>query len=178
MVTRMGLGRVKKRARPPALWLALAGVEVGVLGGLCALLYHMLDGIQRGAGPWEFANLVAGTFYPGRALSYSFSRATLAGVSFHLIVSGLAGAAFSFALARFLNSTKLSILVALCLSAAWYYLGFRFLWAHLNPAIVIHQPFPGIIMGHLIFGFCMGLYPRFVRELGPWKRPEPESPFV
>jgi hypothetical protein len=26
----------------------------------------------------------------------------------------------------------------------------------------LYQSFPGVFLGHVVFGLCMGLYPRFV----------------
>ena len=74
----------------PAWVLALAGLQAGVVSGLSALLYLMLDGLLRDQGVWVFPNLLAGAFYPRKALSVTFSSATVTGLAIHVLMSGLA----------------------------------------------------------------------------------------
>jgi hypothetical protein len=148
------------------LWRSLAGLQAGVVGGLAVLLFHGLDGTVRGDGLWAFPNLLSSAFFPARALSASLRWETLSGVALHLLVSGLLGLAFSVFLTRYLYRPFRCGATALILALAWYYGAFRFLWPAVNPAVVVYQPFPGMLLGHVLFGVCMGLYPRFVFDLG------------
>jgi hypothetical protein len=155
--------------RPAAvflLWRSLAGVQTGIIGGLAVLVFHMLDGVMRGDGLWAFPNLISSAFFPSRALSVSLRWETLTGVALHFLISGALGLLFSIFLARYLYRPFRCRLTALFLALAWYYGAFRFLWPMINPVVVVYQPFPGMVLGHILFGICMGLYPRFVFDLG------------
>lgn len=163
------LAETQQDVRPAAvfvLWRSLAGLQAGVLGGLAVLLFHMLDGAVRGDGFWAFPNLISSAFFPARALSLSLRWETVSGIALHLLISGLLGIVFSIFLARYLYHPLRCRVTALILALAWYYGAFRFLWPAVNPAVVLYQPFPGMVLGHVLFGVCMGLYPRFVFDLG------------
>jgi hypothetical protein len=60
----------------------------------------------------------------------------------------------------------------------WYYVVFRYFWAQIDPALVLYQSFPGVFLAHMVFGFCMGLYPRFVQSLPFPRNPESTSQAV
>ncbi len=150
---------------PPAIWLALAAVQTGVLAGIVALVYLMLDSLFRGEGPWAFLNLLGATFYPRRAFSIVFSRATIAGLALHVAMSGIAGLVFAVLLRRCLSQPIRALWIGSLMGGIWYYFVFRYFWARIDPAIVLYQSFPGVFLAHMVFGFCMGLYPRFVQAL-------------
>jgi hypothetical protein len=156
-------GSPAKRTR--LFWLALGAIQTGVVAGCVALVYLLLDGFARGDGPWSFLNLLGATFYPRRAFSPVFSKATLSGLALHVAVSGVAGLLFAILLAPYRARPLRSLWLGAFLGGVWYYLVFRFFWARVDPAIVLYQAFPGVFLGHLVFGFCMGLYPRFVARL-------------
>lgn len=174
----MKLGIPRRHVGTNTAGIALAGLQAGVLAGLVALIYLMLDGAIRGRGLWAFANLVSATIYHGRPLSPSFRWATLAGVALHLILSGLVGIAFTFLIVRFASKPVRGYLVAGCLGLIWYYTACRFLWPSINPAVVVYQPFPGMLLAHLLFGFCLGLAPSFAREIGPVGKQRESGPFL
>lgn len=138
----------------------------------------MLDGAIRGYGVWAFANLVSATIYQGRALSHSFRWATLVGMALHLLISGIVGIGFAFVLGRFASRPPRSYLLAGCLGLIWYFAACRFLWPQINPAVVVYQPFPGMLLAHLLFGLCMGLAPWFAREIGPVGKQSEHDPFL
>ena len=148
------------------LWRLLAGLQTGIVGGLAVVVFHMLDGVLRGEGLWAFPNLISSVFFPARALSVSLRWQTLSGFGLHFLISGILGVVFSIVLARYLYKPGRCRLIAMLLSLGWYYAAFRYLWPALNPAVVVYQPFPGMLLGHVLFGVCMGLYPRFVFEMG------------
>jgi hypothetical protein len=158
--------------------LALAGLQAGILAGLIALIYLMLDGAIRGRGLWSFANLVSAALYQGRALSNSFRWATLVGMALHLLVSGMVGVGFAFILRPFASKPRRSSLVAACLGLVWYFASCRYLWPQVNPALVIYQPFPGMLLAHLVFGLCMGRTASFAREIGAVGRQPDPQPFL
>ena len=154
-----------RQLAPATIWLALAAVQTGVLAGVVALVYLMLDGLFRGEGPWAFLNLLGATFYPRRAFSIAFSKATIAGLALHVGMSGIAGLVFAILLRRCLSRPVRALWMGSLLGGIWYYFVFRYFWARIDPALVLYQSFPGVFLAHMVFGFCMGLYPRFVQAL-------------
>ena len=165
----------RRSADPPTIWLALAALQTGVLAGMVALVYLMLDGLFRGEGPWAFLNLLGATFYPRRALSIVFSQATIAGLALHVGMSGVAGLVFAILLRRFLSQPVRALWMGSFMGGIWYYVVFRYFWARIDPALVVYQSFPGVFLAHMVFGFCMGLYPRFVQSLPFPRRAESTS---
>jgi hypothetical protein len=150
---------------PTAIWLALAALQTGVLAGIVALVYLMLDGLFRGEGPWAFLNLLGATFYPRRAFSMAFSKATIAGLALHVAMSGISGLVFAILLRRSLSQPIRALWMGSFMGGIWYYFVFRYVWARIDPALVLYQSFPSVFLAHMVFGFCMGLYPRFVQTM-------------
>ncbi len=131
------------------------------------LVYLVLDALLRGAGAWSVINLFASNSYGPAALGRAFHPTTVAGLAWQLGFSGILGLAMSPALER--RPFRCAIVGAI-VAVAWYYGVVRWLWPHWNPLAARHQPFPGLLLGYLIFGLLMGNYPRLLAELA-----EPEA---
>ncbi len=86
--------------------------------------------------------------------------ATAAGAAAFTLMAALFSVAVWALLRRWLRRPLLYRLAAVTLSITWYYLAFRYVWSAVNPALVLHQPFPGALIGYGILGFCVGLLPR------------------
>ncbi|MDA1312822.1 MAG: hypothetical protein O2968_05765 [Acidobacteria bacterium] len=168
----------RKRFSVPRLWLLLAGLQTGVIAGGVALLYWMLASAIRGDGSWAVLNLFGSVFFPGRALSPSFSRVSISGAALHLLLSGLVGSLCSFFLVKYVTRPGRSLWVGLLFGLAWYLTSFRWLWPLFSVALVVYQPFPAMLVGYLLFGVSLGLYPMFVQRLGMSRAPQRDSPFL
>jgi len=149
-------------ARP--LWRLLAGLEAGVVAGGVMLLYLTLDAVLRGSSLWSVLNLFSSNFYGSAALGAAFRKTTVAGLAWHVWLSGLLGVAISLALGPFLSRPLRCALVGALVALAWYYCVVRFLWPHWNP-LALRQPFPALLFAHLLFGVTMGAYPRLLADL-------------
>lgn len=156
----------RKRFSVERLWLLLAGLETGVVAGAAVLLYWILATTFRGEGPWAILNLFGSTFFPGRALSIGFSQASVSGAALHVLLSGVVGVVASLVLSLCVARPVRSLLVGTLIGMIWYQAAFQWLWPLLSRAVVIHQPFPTMLVGHVLFGLGLGLYPVFVRRLG------------
>ncbi len=135
-------------------------MALGAISGLIALSYHALDGALRGDGLWSYMNLVGSAFTQGSAVSNHLSMATVAGAA---VFTFTAAALSTVTLALgwpLLSRPILYRIVAVAMSLMWYYFSFRFFWSSMNPALVLHQPFPGTLVGYAILGFCIGLLPK------------------
>jgi len=144
----------------PAFRVPLTAVALGALSGLIALSYHALDGALRGDGLWSYMNLMGGAFVQGSAVSNRLSMATAAGAAAFTVTATALSAATLAVGWPLLRRPKLYRIVAVALSLMWYYFSFRFFWSSLNPALVLHQPFPGTLVGYGILGLCIGLLPK------------------
>lgn len=162
----------------PRLWLTLAALETGVVAGLIALLYLMAEGWMRGAGPWGFLNLVGAVFRPQSAFSARFSMGTMSGLALYLLLAGVVGVLFGLLLVRYIARPIRSHWIGLLLGVVWFFVAFRYFWPRVNPAVVMYEPLAAAFLSHLVFGFCMGLYPRFVARLGMSRAPSRTSPFL
>jgi uncharacterized membrane protein YqhA len=95
-----------------------------------------------------------------------------------LLLSGLFGLLCSFFLVKYVAKPRRSLWIGLMLGLVWYLTSFRWLWPHLSVAVVVYQPFPAMLVGYLLFGLSLGLYPVFVRRLGMTRAPQRDSPFL
>ena len=150
--------------------LLLAGLATGVLAASIAIAYYVLDGLMRGDGPWRYLNLQAAGLFGRRALTGAFSKITLAGISVHVIASAMVGILAAWPLAKLRSRPYLCRALGVALGLAWYYFSFRLLWREWNPALVVRQPFPGALIGHAVFGFCLGLLPRALDDVSLARR--------
>ncbi|MGH7417431.1 MAG: hypothetical protein ACREKB_06615 [Candidatus Rokuibacteriota bacterium] len=148
----------------PVLWRLLAGLESGVVAGGVMLLYLTLDAGLRGSSVWSVVNLFSSNFYGPAALGSAFRKTSVAGLAWHVWLSGVLGLIISAALGPFLARPARCALVGALLAMGWYYGVVRILWPQWNPLAARH-PFPGMLFAHLIFGVAMGTYPRFLAQL-------------
>jgi len=158
--------RPRERFSLARLWLLLAGLETGVLAGAAVLLYWILATTLGGEGPWAILNLIGSTFFPARALSAGFSHASVSGAALHVLLSGVVGVVASLILSLYVAKPIRSLWVGTLIGVIWYLAAFRWLWPLLSSAVVSYQPWPTMLLGHVLFGLGLGLYPFFVRRLG------------
>lgn len=170
--------RPLRRFSVPRVWLLLAGLETGVVAGSAVLLYWMLATTLRGEGPWAVLNLMGSALFPARDLSLRFSQVSVSGAALHILLSGLVGVVASLLLVRYVAKPIRSLWVGMLIGIVWYLAAFRWLWPWLSRALVIHQPFPTMVVGHALFGLALGLYPVFVRRLQMSRAPARDSPFL
>ena len=78
----------------PNRFLALAGIQAGVMGGLILLGYLALDSKWHKRSVWTVPNLMASTFYGESAYQPGFGARTSAGLALLLFVYGLLGVLF------------------------------------------------------------------------------------
>ena len=148
------------------LWLLLAGLETGVLAGSAVLLYWILATTLSGEGPWAILNLIGSTFFPARALSAGFSHASVSGAALHVLLSGVVGVVASLLLILYVARPVRSLWVGMLIGVIWYLAAFLWIWPLLSSAVVTYAPRPTMLVGHVLFGLGLGLYPFFVRRLG------------
>lgn len=158
------MGPAIARNRRPLLE-SLAGVEAGVLAGVVMLGWFMLHSIWGGDPWWAVPNLLASTFYGQRALYMGGGTVTVSGAALHLLVSGVIGALFALAVTPWRANHSRMALLGLFVGLVWYYLSYGYLWHKINPLVPVYSAVPSMLTGHLLFGICLSLYPRWLARI-------------
>jgi hypothetical protein len=162
---------------PGALTALLAGLQAGMLGVLWMLAWLGVSGAWQNQGFWTPENLFATAFYGSGALSNNFGLKTLPGLALYLLLYSLLGGAFALALRGRAHSGRLK-LAGIIFALAWFYLSFHVIWKSAMPLVYLLYSDRPMMVGHLIFGLCVGRfpahYPGRVRPLEP-VAPEAEA---
>ncbi len=149
----------------PSLFMALAGIEAGIVGGLILLGYLTLDSAWHRRGFWAVPNLLASTFYGESAYAPGFGARTSAGLALLLVIYGALGALFGLIIRD--HGTRLRVtLFGLIFAAGWFFLSFEFLWKHVNPLVQLYSPDRAMLVGHLLYGGVLGRrFPAYLKSL-------------
>lgn len=142
---------------------ALAGLEIGMTGGLVTQAWIAFGGWLAGFSPWSLSNLAAESFYGARAASPAFGLPTLAGVAMHLLFS-----TFAAVLLALLVPTRWSWPIAwgaasiYALAGQWA-LG-EWVWKNYSPALAEYAPRALVWTAAALFGLCLSFTPKLVRS--------------
>ena len=148
----------------------LAGLETGVLGGICVLLYHALGSLIAGQTAWSVAARLAAAAFGRGVYRDGLTVAVLAGVALEVFSAGLVGVVFGLAVRRPWALQRV-VLLGPILALSWYYLAYEILLRRFGPGPYVIAPRRSQVLAHLLFGLFLGLYPRFRRSLGRQIRP-------
>ncbi|MCC6394443.1 MAG: hypothetical protein IT167_27860, partial [Bryobacterales bacterium] len=147
----------------------LAGLEVGILGGLAILVWFFVLSYWNFRAPWALVNLFSASLRNSGTWTYGFTSSTWTGMAAHLFVCGLLGIFIGWVLPRPASGTTVS-LSGLAFGVIVSLLVYEFVWRRYVPSLGEYvAPAAGIVV-HLIFGMCLAQFPRFYLELG-----EPEA---
>jgi hypothetical protein len=154
-------------------FLAMAGIQAGVVGALIEMGYLALDSKWHGRSVWTVSNLLASTFYGESAYRQGFGSRTSAGVALLIVVYGLLGALFGLVIRD--HSPRLRILLfGLIYGASWFFLSFTWLWKLVNPIVPIYSPDRAMLVGHILYGGVLGSrFPRYLMALRAGENPAP-----
>ena len=148
----------------------LAGLQAGVLAGLCMTGWLMMESLRRGQPVWSTPNLVSTVLLGRRGLDPTFGAATLAGLSLLVVVAGMHGIVFA-ALMPPASGPLWAANAGVLFSLSSY--GFFFGWAlgYLAPLFSQRASRPAWIGAHFLFGMILGLYPDFAMDFQPSEKP-------
>jgi hypothetical protein len=149
------------RRQPAALAALLAGLQAGMLGACWMLVWLGVSSAWQRRSFWTAANLMATLFYGDRAIRDGFARSTLSGVAVYILLYSTLGALFALALRSRLPRLRL-FLVSVAFALAWYYVSFTLLWKAAIPLVTLLHSAQPMILGHLVFGACLGRYPVYL----------------
>lgn len=152
--------------------LALAGIQVGVIGALVLLGYLAVDSAWHRRSVWTVPNLFASTFYGESAYRQGFHARTSAGVALFVVIYGLLGALFGLVVRDHGSLPRVAVL-GLIYGTAWFFLSFDWLWKHVNPLVPLYSPDRAMLVGHLLYGAVLGgRFPACRRGMSGVKQPE------
>src|SRR4051794_36188185 len=81
--------------RPRVLSAILAGLQGGMLGVLCMLVWLGISATWQQRSFWTAENLMASVFYGNRAIRSGFAGETLSGLAMYVVLYSLLGALFA-----------------------------------------------------------------------------------
>jgi hypothetical protein len=138
---------------------ALAGLELGVLGGVLMLVWYALISPVFAQPWWTVLNLLASKYFALRVVRSDAGLATVTGAAMHIVMAGIVGA-----LAGIL--TPATRLWALGVALLWYLAAYFLLWKHAAPLLVDYSPQPILAFGYFLYGSVLGYRRSRVRALG------------
>lgn len=152
----------------PNWFLALAGIQAGVVGGLILLGYLALNSAWHRGSIWTVPNLLASTFYGESAYRPGFGARTSAGLALLLFLYGVLGALFALVIRDHGSRLRVTLL-GLIFGTGWFFLSFDVLWNYVNPMVHVYSPDRAMLVGHVLYGGVLGgrfpAYLKSIREL-------------
>ncbi len=158
------MGRIGHIDADSRLCWALAGLEAGILGGLCLLFWQACSSLVGGEDARIVSvDLVSGIF--GRRAPVGGTWASAAAVyALQLLGGGSIGMLFGLLL-RAPWAWRRMLLLGLLAGLTWYYLAYEVLLRTLAPARYPPVARLPLIVSHLVFGVVLSAYPRFLNSL-------------
>lgn len=159
--------------RRPNWFLAVAGIEAGIVGALVLVGYLALDSAWHRHSIWIVPNLFASTFYGESAYQPGFGRRTSVGVALLLLLYGVLGLLFALTVRD--HGTRIRVLLAgLIYGTGWFFLS-DILWRHVNPLVQVYSPDRAMLVGHLLYGGALGRgFPVYLKSIREEAAPAPE----
>jgi len=130
---------------------ALAGFELGVLGGLLMLGWCMLIVPLIGQPWWTIPNLLASKYFNASDLGSGPGFPTLAGGAFQLVTAALVGAFAGFLV-------PIGRLSGIAVAISWYVASYLYLWRRIAPLASAYSPQVVLMIGFFIFGSTLGYH--------------------
>ena len=152
-------------AARPSWFLALAGIQAGIVGALILLGYLALDSAWHRRSIWTVPNLMASTFYGESAYRQGFRASTSVGVALLLLLYGALGLLFALVV-RDHGTRERVVLAGLIYGTGWFFLSFDILWKHVNPMVQMYSPDRAMLVGHVIYGGVLGRgFPAYLKSI-------------
>lgn len=140
-------------ARPKLLLRVLAGLQVGVTGGLLMLLWFAVHSLILGQRWYATPNLLGSTFFGDHAFRSGVGWVTASGFALHVLASGCVGVIFGLVAPASAGVSGLrTFLLGLLAGMLWYYLLFEPFWKIVNPWVPLYSSPRTMVVAHLIYG--------------------------
>lgn len=142
----------------------MAGLHAGVLAGVLGDIWLVVESVRVGRPAWEAVNLVSTAILGRSGYTLRFGLASVAGLSLHMVMTGLFGVVFAILLGP-RTRPLFSAYAGLLFSFGCFVLNFGWILPRVAP-IVSHNAsrfqWAGV---HFLTGMILGLYPEFARGL-------------
>jgi hypothetical protein len=146
-------------------WLKLlAGLQVGIMGGLVMLGWFALNSIAHSQRWFAVPNLLGSTFYGDLAFRSGFGKVSLSGGAIHLCATGAVGILFGLFAPQGQSGFRI-LLLGVAVSLVWYYLMFGAFWKVVNPLVPLYCSDRSMLVGHALYGLWLGRWPQVLRSL-------------
>jgi hypothetical protein len=155
---------------PAVLSATLAGLQAGMVGALWMLAWLGVSAAWQNQGFWNSENLFATLFYGSDAVRSDFSWKSIAGLALYLLLYSLLGGIFALALRGRARSGRLAP-IGIIFALGWFYLSFHLLWKSVMPLAYLLSSDRPTMIGHLIYGVCIGRFPVYDPERQPEAAP-------
>jgi hypothetical protein len=137
---------------------ALAGIQIGIIGGLVMLLWFALSSSIIGQSWWTVPNLFASHSYGLKVLRIGPGAITIAGIAMHLMLAGTAGAVAGIL-------TPGGRIFGLGFALVWYIISATFLWKRVAPLLPVYASHPILMISYFIYGSVLGWHPHLAAKL-------------
>src|SRR5579863_8509488 len=107
------------RGAQSRVYIALAGVQSGMLGGVFRLAWLAILSRLQGRTLWSIPNLLASTFYGEAALRRGFRWTTVTGMALHLTMTAAAGIIFAMTVCGVASRGRV-MLLGVAAGLAWH----------------------------------------------------------
>jgi len=136
----------------------LAGIEIGIIGGVVMVLWLALSAPLIGSSWWSVLNLFASHSYGVRLVREGPGMVTISGIAIQLAAAGAVGA-----ITGFLAPT--GRLFGLAVTVTWYLLCYGFFWKRYAPLVPVFGPQPLLAIAFFLYGSVLGWHPDFAARL-------------
>lgn len=151
-------------ARRNLLARLMAGLQVGILGGLVTLVWFAVLSQLQFRAPWTLLNLFGSTLGGNPHWGFGLSWATLTGAALHLFACGAFGMLIGWLLPRPSEGSRYSVAGA-AFGALLSLMVYEFFWRRQFPRLNTFVASGGILLVHLIMGAAFSNFPRFFLRL-------------
>jgi len=142
---------------------AMAGLETGVLAALGMLAYHWLGSIVGGVGICQHLERLSVAVFGRQIYQLSLALAASSGAALLVFWGGVIGAAFALG-SRGKWAARRLLLLGPLVALVWYYLAYELWLPHFGRGVYWVAPRRVLVLGHVIFGLLLSLYPRALRR--------------
>jgi hypothetical protein len=142
----------------------LAGLQVGILGGLSIFLWFLLLSYWGFRSPWGLLNLIAASLRNHATWGLALTSSTWTGLAAHLFLCGSLGMAVGWILPRPLPQVRIS-LSGFVFGIVLSLMAYELFWHRYVPLLGEYIRPAASLVSHLLFGLSLAQFPKFYHQL-------------
>ena len=150
---------------------ALGGLQAGVLGVLGMLGVFLVAALATHRPYWLVPNLLATAFHGADAFTAGFTRSTLTGMGFLMVLYGLLGAGWGLLWG---DRPIRRLWLGGAIAGYLVYLVFeKLIWKNTAPLVTVYAPEMQMRFAHVVWGLALGQSPRYAGRMSGVETPAP-----